>query len=400
MEPSSQTERILTPISNRELEWRWEAVRAAMAERDIDVLVMQGANDWLGGYVKYFTDLPANNGYPRSVIFPASGPMIVVEIGPFGVVRALGGADRVNRGVGEIRTSPSFLSIAYTHRYDADAICGSLRKGGYRTIGLVGAGAMAHGFVAALHVAFPGAGTIVDATEMVDAIKAVKSAEEAGLIRAAARLQDEVFTAVLAAIRPGMRDIDVTDLAWREGQIRGSEQGIFLGASAPLGRASPFLGRHMQGRTLASGDHLSLLIEINGPGGFYTELARTIVLGWASQELLEGFAAVCEAQEATLAQMKPGALCRDVAAAHDAFMIARGLPPELRLYSHGQGYDMVERPLIRRDETMALAEGMCLAVHPGYETESLFAIVCDNYMIGPDGPGPCLHQTPKKVFEV
>jgi hypothetical protein len=36
------------------------------------------------------------------------------------------------------------------------------------------------------------------------------------------------------------------------------------------------------------------------------------------------------------------------------------LPPETRLYAHGQGYDMVERPLIRADESMWFEEGMCL----------------------------------------
>jgi Xaa-Pro aminopeptidase len=393
------TERILTRISDSELQRRWKTVRAAMADRHIDVLVMQSANDWLGGYVKYFTDLPANNGYPRTVLFPIADSMTIVEVGPLGATRQLGGTDLVHRGVGDILYSPSFLSIAYTHRYDAEAIGAVLRKRGYRTIGLVSAGGMAHGFVSAMQ-ALSGANEIVDATELVDAIKAIKSEEEVGLIHDAARIQDEVFSAALAAIRPGMRDIDITALAWRAGQIRGSEQGIFLGASAPMGCVSPFLGRHMQGRTLASGDHLSLLIEINGPGGFYTELARTIVLGRASQELLDGFAAMSEAQGATLRHMKPGVLCRDIAAAHDDFMIGRGLPLEMRLYSHGQGYDMVERPLIRRDEPMALREGMCLAVHPGYETASMFAVICGNYMIGPAGPGPCLHQTQKKVFEI
>ena len=119
---------------------------------------------------------------------------------------------------------------------------------------------------------------------------------------------------------------------------------------------------------MATGDHLSLLIETNGPGGFYTEIARTIVLGRASQELRDGFAAMREMQAATLANMTPGAFCGDIAAAHDDAMTARGLPPERRLYSHGQGYDMVERPLIRADEPVALAAGTCLAVHPGYET--------------------------------
>ena len=81
-------------------------------------------------------------------------------------------------------------------------------------------------------------------------------------------------------------------------------------------------------------------------------------------------------------------------------MRARGLPPELRLYAHGQGYDLVERPLIRADETMSIAENMNFAVHPGYETASIFAVICDNYLIEADGPGTCLHQTPKQIFEV
>jgi Xaa-Pro aminopeptidase len=152
--------------------------------------------------------------------------------------------------------------------------------------------------------------------------------------------------------------------------------------------------------TLNRGDHLSLLIEINGPGGFYTEIARTIVLGHASNQLLDGFENVREAQVHTLGQIKPGVSCRDVAQAHDDYMRARGLPPETRLYAHGQGYDMVERPLIRADESMCFEEGMCLAVHPGYETPEIFAVICDNYMVGAQGPGECLHETEKKVFEI
>jgi hypothetical protein len=74
----------------------------------------------------------------------------------------------------------------------------------------------------------------------------------------------------------------------------------------------------------------------------------------------------------------------------------RGLSPEGRVYSHGQGYDMVERPLIRSDETMELAANMCFAIHPSYETTSVFAVICDNYIIGTDGPNECLHKTEKK----
>ncbi len=53
------SERLQTPISTAELERRWAAVRAAMERDKIDVLLMQNNNDHMGGYVKYFTDLPA-----------------------------------------------------------------------------------------------------------------------------------------------------------------------------------------------------------------------------------------------------------------------------------------------------------------------------------------------------
>src|SRR3989475_11899242 len=82
-----ENERINHPISTAELERRWAAVRAAMAERKIDVLLMQSNNDWMGGYVKYFTDVPATNGYPVTVVFPKDERMTVSAQGPIGVAR-------------------------------------------------------------------------------------------------------------------------------------------------------------------------------------------------------------------------------------------------------------------------------------------------------------------------
>ncbi|MCK1274595.1 MULTISPECIES: M24 family metallopeptidase [unclassified Bradyrhizobium] len=391
--------RILTRISQAELTRRWNEVRRVMKDRDIDAIVMQNTNDWLGGYVKWFTDLPANNGYPRTVVFHAEAPMSLVEMGPSNARRAFAADETLHRGVGEMLHTPSFTSIGYTDLDDARLTIDALRRHRHHTIGLVTPGALPYGFVAALKDQL-GSTSFVDITADIDAIKAIKSDEEIALIRRTARLQDEVFAEVLKEIRPGLRDIDVTSIAQRKGQILGSEQGIFLGGSSPLGTRSPFVPRYMQGRTLQRGDHLSLLIEINGPGGFYTEIARTIVLGKATSELTDAFAAVKAAQAYSLSLMKPGVSVRDIFAAHNVYMKQNGMPQETRLYAHGQGYDMVERPLIRQDDDMELRQGMCLAVHPGYETPSLFAVICDNYVIEENGVGECLHQTKKQIFEV
>src|SRR5712691_3097411 len=393
-------ERLLNPISTRELERRWAAVRKAMAERKIDALVMQNNNDWLGGYVRWFTDMPLSNGYPRSAVFPASELMTVVDMGARGGRRNINGGDQANRGVGEMIFTPAFTSVAYTDEYQAELVAEELKRLGYRTIGWIASGAMPHKFVARIECELAGKAKFVDATEFVDRLKAIKSEEEKDLIRKAARMQDDVFTRVLKKIEPGMTDNDVTALAQYEGRLLGSEQGLFLGSSAPLGQASRFIDRHQQARALKPGEHFSLLIENNGPGGMYTEIARTIVLGKASNELIDGFESMKEAQAHTLRQLVPGASCAEIARSHDEYMRGRGLPAELRLYAHGQGYDLVERPLIRADETMKVEEHMNFAVHPGYETNSIFAVICDNYFIEAGGPGACLHKTPKQVFEV
>src|SRR3954463_3076837 len=175
------SERITTEISTQELERRWRAARKEMSERGIDALVMQNANDWLGGYVKWFSDIPATNGYPKTVIFYAKEPMTLIEMGGFGAVRKLGGTDAIHRGIEEVIGSPSFLAVNYTDNYHADCVLSVLKKRGYRTIGLVGPGSMPHAFVTHLKDGLGGM-NFVDATEFIDRLKAIKSDEEIGLI--------------------------------------------------------------------------------------------------------------------------------------------------------------------------------------------------------------------------
>jgi len=392
-------ERLLNPVSNAELDRRWTAVRAAMAEQGVDALVVQSNNDWLGGHAKWLTDHPATNGYPKTVVFHANDWMTVVDMGPRGGRRKLGGNDEVHRGVGEILTTPAFTSVAYTDEYQAELVVSDIKRRRYKAVGIAGGGALPHKFMTRVERDLAPA-AIVDMTEAIDRLKAVKSPEEIVAIRKAAHMQDEIFSRLLAKVKPGMRDTDITALAQYEGRLLGSEQGLFLGTSAPLGVRSGFADRYQQGRTLKAGEHFTVLIENNGPGGFYTELARTMVFGKATQQLQDGFAAMKAAQDHTLSLIKPGASCRDIAAAHDDYMRSRNFPPELRLYCHGQGYDLVERPLVRTDETMTLAAGMNLAVHPGYETDAMFAVICDNYLVEATGPSECLHETEKKIFEI
>jgi Xaa-Pro aminopeptidase len=351
----------------------------------------------MGGYVKYFTDMPATNGYPNTVIFPVDDEMTVVCQGPFkGDSRPP--AD-VWRGVKRLLTTPSYESAHYTQGYDPELAAKALQPYAKGTIGLVGTYQMSFAMGDTIMKKFPSA-RYVDASELVDRIKVIKSTEELELIRRAAIMQDGSMRAAFAAIKPGMRDTEVAAVAVHYSQDHGSENGIYLCASAPPGVAAKFGQRHVQNRTIQKGDTFALLVEDSGPGAMFTELGRSCVLGKVPQQMKDELEMVKASRKLTLDMLKPGTPCKDIWEAFNEFMRKNGRPEEARLYCHGQGYDLVERPLIRSDEPWVIQKDMNIVVHPTYAYGGYLNWLCDNYIIGGNGPGDRIHYFPEEIVEI
>ena len=151
---------------------------------------------------------------------------------------------------------------------------------------------------------------------------------------------------------------------------------------------------------MRDGDVIYYQCENTGPGGMMTHVGRYYVLGKAPQELVDAFGIICEAQDNTVRMLEPGASPQEIFAAHNAFMEKHGMHKEPRLHCHGQGYDVVERPMIRHDEDMPLDTSMNIGLHPTFGNARLFVTVCDNFLIAPDGKIEHLHKTPRKIFEL
>ena len=395
------SERVNHPLPTRELERRWALIRRAMEDRGIDVLLAQANNDFMGGYVKYLTDLPATNGYSLTVVFPRDEPMIVIGQGAFGLDLALPPeGDGVRRGVGRLMGVPSYASAHYTSDYDAQLAATALERYRGASIGLLGTAAISFALVDGLKRGALSNAEFVDASDLVDPIKAVKSEDELAFVRRTALAQDAAMEAAFDAIRPGMSELQVAAEAEHAGHDRGSEQGLFLAFSAPAGSPGQIVNRHLQGRVLKEGDQFSLLVENNGPGGFYCELGRTAVLGQASAEMREQQGFVLEAQEFCTGLLQPGADPAEIWERYNSFMREHGRPEEKRVHFHGQGYDMVERPLVRFDETLPIAPNMYFALHPAFSTARSYSWACDNYLLDAAGQVERLHRLPQKIFEL
>jgi Xaa-Pro aminopeptidase len=398
---SGADERLNHPISNAELERRWAAIRAVMAREGVDVLIAQASNDFMGGYVKYLTDLPATNGYVTTVVFPLDEPMTLIGQGPLGMELKLPAeGDGVRRGVGRVLTTPSYTAAHYTAPHDGELAASVMRRFARGTVGMLGTAAISYALIDTLQKGVLRDGRFIDASALVDPIKAVKSAEEIAFVRMCASAQDEAMRAAFEALRPGMRELDVAAVAEHVGHSLGSEQGLFLSFSGPAGTPGQIVNRHLQHRTLQAGDQFSLLIENNGPGGYYCELGRSAVLGKATPQMREQQRILLEAQEFCVDQLHVGADCRQIFADYNAFMRERGLPEEKRVHFHGQGYDMVERPLVRFDEPMPVAASMYFSLHPAFSTEHGYSWTSDDYLLTADGAVERLHQMPQELFEV
>lgn len=395
----AENDRKIAGVSRNELERRWKLVRAYLGERGIDALIAvstEAPNN--SGPTRWLTD--GGSAYRHVVVFHAKDNMTIVQHGFHGTRRELDGNDPQFPGVGEVLNVAEFPAVNYSQPYEAQAIAAMLKRRGYARVALVNPDGMPWAFVEAVKGALSGKAEIIDCTDTYDHWVAVKSAEEKDFLMQAIRMQDAVFKKVLEKTKPGMRDLEVASIIHYEGRLLGSTHGTIMAGSAPLGQPAPILPANAQGRTFHRGDYLSVLLENTGPGGYFAEVARPVCLGKPSAELSEAFDKVKAAQDYSTSLMKPGADPKEIFKAYNEYMKSHGLPEEGRIHSHAQGYDIVQRPLIRFDETMKLEPDMFFAVHPAEVKPNVFTFCCDNIFITATGNSGYLHATERKIHEI
>lgn len=386
-------ERIRFPIPTRELERRWSLIRDAMKNDDIDSIVMQNDNQWLGGYVRYFTDLPSEQAYPYTVIFPANDEMTVISSGSSVPAPP---PEWASRGIKEKIGLSYFRAFHYTNNIDAEAIVKVLRRRNDKRVGMINLGLIPAATYLYMKEQLEGV-ELVDATDLVDEIKAIKSDDEIKYIRKAVEIQDIAAQAVPSILRPGKFEYEIrSELTRILTDLGSEEQWIMIGSE----KSGVNTGQHptfFQNRRIDKGDNVLIMIEVNGPGGYYGELGRTWCLGGPSKELLRSWDIALEAQKRAAALLKPGAKPGDILKANNDFMVSKGFSGEGRLFGHGQGYDLVERPAFRPDEKMLLEAGMLVAIHPIASNDKAYAFCCDNYLINESG-AELLHKTSQEIM--
>lgn len=388
-------------ISDVELKRRWSAVREEMKASNLDFLILQNSSSNLAGNVKWLTDISiSGSNRPVTVIFPREDDMIVIQ-------RALrpsreSGSDPELRGVKKQIFVPIFWnSLTYSLNFDAEKVVAELNKYGNCRIGWAGLGYISASFYKYVTEHLTGA-RFEDAMNTMDRLRAIKSDDEITLIRETCDLEDKLFDWVMTIVDPGETDVSLKNKIVEKCAELGAETHIEI-RSAPAGsapRPGPIPSPGDVPRTICDGDQLTFLLETSSPTGYWGELSRTICLGNIPAKLQEQFELAKEAQQATLDLLKPGVPSNEFWEANNTFLRNKGYPEENRIYAHGQGYDIVERPCLDPDESMKIEANMFLAVHPEVKSNSALGWICDNYLVKKSGKPEHFHKTLQKIFTI
>ena len=331
---TQEDSRFRNPVSATELNRRWTAVRERMRDAKIDALIVQGAANFVGGggYLRWMIGTCGGGTYGTSAILPREGLLTLIHHGALGTESNPEGRDKTAPGIGRWGRvgAPNFPAVHYTTSIDAEVVAREVKKSGYRTIGLVAPFTMYHGFASKLEKELSGL-TVVDATELIDPIKADKSAEEVTLIRNAARMQDDLVEKIRGYIKPGMKDYEV--MAYSDYLRPGRRERVRVISSAlrrrRASRQAFASSRSMVARS-AMATSSSGRPRTKWPRRLFRPyIARYFVFGKAPQELVDGFAA-CVGKHSSLRWTcsSPACPAPRPLKAYNAYLKGKGLGEE------------------------------------------------------------------------
>ncbi|MBO9459101.1 ectoine hydrolase DoeA [Labrenzia sp. R5_0] len=244
----------------------------------------------------------------------------------------------------------------------------------------------------------------IDATSMVNWLRAVKSDEELVFMRKAARISEKIMDGVLERVVPGMRKADLVAEIYADA-IRGLDDawGDYPAIVPLLPSGADASAPHLtwDGRFMQVGE--ATFFELSGCfRRYHAPLCRTVFLGKPEQYLLDAEKALVEGLEAGLDTARAGNTAGDIARALAKPLEAAGIERGARAgYPIGISYppDWGERTIsIREEDNTVLKPGMTFHFMPGLWMDGWGLEITESILIKENGPAECLCNRPRRLF--
>ncbi len=385
------------PFSTAEYDRRLAATRAAMAARGIEVLVVTDPSNmaWLTGYdgwsfyVHQAVVLPLDDApYWWGRRQDANGARHTVDVSRTG-----------------IDSYPDHF-VQSVERHPMQHLASLLRGQGLGAA-RIGVEMENYYYSARAHLTLleelPDA-ELLDATALVNWQRAVKSEEEIGFMRRAARISEKINLLALDLAEPGAKKNEIA-ARLLAAAIEGVEDdwGDYP-AIVPLMPSGPSAAApHLtwDGDVMQAGE--ATFFELSGCyRRYHAPLCRSVFLGKPPEHIRRGEAALVEGLELGLEAARAGNRACDIANALGAAMDRAGIQRGARCgYPIGLSYppDWGERTIsLRPEDETVLEPGMTFHFMPGLWMETWGLEITESILIREEGAAETLCNLPRKLY--
>lgn len=377
-------EMTVVPIASAELDARVQAVRAAMADAGIDVLLAYGAHrDYQPGDLRYLARWYCVEEETSCLVVPAAGETVLLTDASWDLKRAEAEAH------------------ADTFRYAPDLGAGLahllVELGATEArIGVAGWSVFPVGPYLKIRDALPSA-ELVDASALTTTLRMVKSPAEIALMRQASRISDRAMAAGLAEIRAG--NTEVAAAAAAEAVIRGAGAEPSFVTEMGAGPRTAY-GTFLPGDAVFQRGQIAVLDCGARLHGYHGDMCRTVVVGGPDDHQSSMLEAVERAVTDAIAAVRPGATVGDVRDTAAASIVDSGYGDHWfgDFMPHGNGTGQHEPPNAKDHPDLPLASGMVLCIEPGITVPGEGAVIIEQMVAVTDDGAEVFNELPTDVW--
>ncbi|SEH61866.1 Xaa-Pro aminopeptidase [Halobacillus karajensis] len=205
---------------------------------------------------------------------------------------------------------------------------------------------------------------LVPTSGMVEKLRLIKTDEEISILKDAVKIADDAFEHILGYIKPGVKEIDVSnelEFFMRKQGATSSSFDIIVASgyrsALPHGVAS---GKEIQSGELVTLDFGALY------KGYCSDITRTVAVGEINDELKNIYSTVLQAQLKGMEGIKEGITGKEADALTRDYIKDKGYGEYFgHSTGHGIGLDVHEGPGLSFRSDVTLQEGMVVTVEPG-----------------------------------
>ncbi|MFJ7510056.1 M24 family metallopeptidase [Peribacillus simplex] len=241
-------------------------------------------------------------------------------------------------------------------------------------------------------------GQLLPVSGVIENLRLIKTSSEIKILKEAAAIADAAFTHILDFLRPGISELDVSNELEFFMRKQGATSSSFdiivasgIRSALPHGVATD--------KIIEKGDFVTLDYGAYY-NGYVSDITRTLAVGKPSEELINIYDIVLEAQLRGMAGIKPGMTGREADALTRNLIEEKGYGQYFgHSTGHGIGLEVHEGPALSFRSDIILEPGMAVTVEPGIYLPGVGGVrIEDDTIVTIEGNEALTHSTKELII--